>query len=435
MNCARIRHAAARGILLIAAGALLFGCGAVNQSERRKGYEQFYNGDMDRAAVMLEEASNDKNRLLHALDRGMIAHTRGELEESNRWFTEAEQYLQELLTSDVSDEVSSFLVNDYRKEYRAEDFEAALVHPIKAINYLLLNDREAALVECRAANIFLTELQEKYEHKNAYSESGFARYLSGIIYEAEGKLDDALIDYRFAHAAFLKYDTLYGTKYPASLRGSIGRVSEARGKPELLKELGLEDGPRDWVSYAEKRVGGEIVFILENGQAPFKREESFHVGTGDQLISFAFPVFERKPTRVARARLVTGGAKSKTDLVEDVASIAVKDLDDRYHRVLVKQVARATLKYVEVKKAQKKNEFLGALLNVINSVNERADLRSWETLPANFQIARIFVEPGYHETVQAELLDRNGSVIETVELGGVELKPGETRFLFYRTLR
>lgn len=435
MNSARLLGAASRCLALCVAGAMLFGCGALNQSERRKGYERFYDGDMDQAAVMLEEASNDKNRLLYALDRAMIAHTRGELEESNRWFTEAEQYLQELLTTDVTDEVTSFLVNDYRKEYRAEDFEAALIHPIKAINYLLLNDREAALVECRAANIFLTELQEKYEHKNSFSESAFARYLSGIIYESEGKLDDALIDYRFAHAAFLKYDTLYGTKYPESLRASIGRVAEARGKPGLMKELGLGDGPHDWVSYAEKRAGGEIVFVFENGQAPFKREENFHVGTGKQLISFAFPVFERKPTRFSGARLTADGAKAKTDLVEDIGSIAVKDLDDRYHRVLVKQVARATLKYVEVKKAQKKNEFLGALLNAINSVNERADLRSWETLPANFQIARLFVEPGYHETVQAELLDRNGRVIETIDLGGVELLPGETRFLFYRTLQ
>ncbi len=422
---------AAAWLLLI---PFLAGCGAVGQEARRKAYSQFYDGDLDGALVALEDARDDKNRLLYAFDRGMIAHVRGDFEESNRAFAESEEIMEDLLTTDLSDEAASYLVNDYMLEYKGEDFERVLVHPIKALNYLSLGETEEALVECRALNNKLVELSEKYDEKSVYSEDAFARYLSGIIYESQGDLNEALVDYRLAAEAYGYYSDAYGTPVPYSLNESILRVAEANRIDHVFEAYRKKHPDLTWEPYREKRRRGEIVFVFENGQAPLKKEQDFHIGTGDQLISIAFPVFRAVPTEIRSATIRVGDRSAQAELAEDVTGIAIKDLEDRYGRVVLKELARATIKAVEVAKVRKKSAFWGFVLNMFNSANERADLRSWETLPGEFHIARLVVPPGSYESIELNLYGHYGGQIDSIDLGPLDIKAGETRFLYYRSL-
>ena len=70
-----------------------------------------------------------------------------------------------------------------------------------------------------------------------------------------------------------------------------------------------------------------------------------------------------------------------------------------------------------------------------NSANEQADLRSWESLPGSFQMARLTIPPGYYESVTLDLYGKGGRIVDTVDLGPWEVEAGRTRFLYYRTLR
>jgi hypothetical protein len=422
---------AAVSVLLV---ALLAGCGAHSQQKRREGYAEFYRGRFDEALHDIEEGRDDKSRLLYALDRGMIAHVRGEVEESNRALAEAEAIMEQQFAVDVSDQAASFLVNDYQLEYKGEDFEKVLVHPIKALNYLALGEKSEALVECRAVNERLVALQEKYEQKSVYHRDPFARYLSGIIYESEGNLNDALVDYRLAVEGYAEHEAAYGTAAPPDLIESVLRVAEANGVTGVFQDFRKEHPDATWMPYRERRAQAEIVLVLENGQAPYKVAGTVHLPFDDEWITLSFPTFKTVPVTVSHAVLRADGRAGRTVLAENVAAIAVKDLDDRYHRVVAKELARAALKQVEVNKVKKKNWFLGTALNVVNSANEQADLRSWELLPAQFQIVRLLVEPGFHDHVQLDLVGTVGAVLETVDLGPVELEAGESRFLYYRTL-
>lgn len=412
----------------------LAGCGAHSQQKRREGYEKFYRGEFDGALQILAEESDHKNRLLHALDQGMIAHVRGEAEESNRAFARAEAIMEEQFAIDISDQAASFLVNDYQLEYKGEDFEKVLIHPIKALNYLSLGETQSALVECRALNERLVELQEKYERKNVYNQDAFARYLSGVIFESRGNLNDALVDYRLAVDAYAGYAAAYGTEAPPDLIESVLRVADANGVTHVFQQFRESHPGAKWMPYREKRRLSEIVLILENGQAPFKVANTMHIPLDEKLLSLSFPSYQEVAPRVFRGVLRVEGESVRSTLVENVAAIALKDLDDRYHRVLAKEIARATFKQVEVSKVKDKNWFLGTVLNLVNSANEQADVRSWELLPAQFQLARLLVEPGYHEKIELDLIGKSGEPLETVDLGGVELDRGETRFLYYRTL-
>ena len=52
-------------------------------------------------------------------------------------------------------------------------------------------------------------------------------------------------------------------------------------------------------------------------------------------------------------------------------------------------LARSVAKYQAVRQAQRKDEIAGLLLNLATTFSETADLRSWNMLPANIQVARI----------------------------------------------
>lgn len=183
---------------------------------------------------------------------------------------------------------------------------------------------------------------------------------------------------------------------------------------------------------------GEVVLVLETGQAPVKEQARFDAVAGDgddpTLISIAFPTFRVIPPEVGGSVLRAGAHAAPDELVEDVSAIAVKDLKDRYHRVVAKEVARVTAKTVASEQLKDRNWVLGSILNLVNSANEQADLRSWETLPANFRIARLPVPPEETLPLSVDIRAADGRLIETVDLGEATLAPGETLFLYHRTL-
>ena len=91
-----------------------------------------------------------------------------------------------------------------------------MIHYYKALNFLKLNDREAALVECKRMNIKLNRLSDKYKSDNKYKKDAFIQILMGIIYDAND-------DYNCReHISFPR---------PSSSTCALYRVLSRRGKP------------------------------------------------------------------------------------------------------------------------------------------------------------------------------------------------------------
>ena len=71
-----------------------------------------------------------------------------------------------------------------------------------ALNFAAQGLPDEALVEARKVDLKLKEYARQYEGKNAYQEDAFARYLSGILYESTGEINDAFIAYKKAYEAY-----------------------------------------------------------------------------------------------------------------------------------------------------------------------------------------------------------------------------------------
>jgi len=318
----------------------------------------------------------------------------------------------------------------------------------------MLGNPGEALVEARDVDSRLNLINSKYKanEKNAYKEDAFARFFMGILYEADKTREgynNAFISYAKAVETYENdYARNYNTGIPTVLKENIlaaakfmgfGEFEKYRAKYSKVKFLTLE----------EKAKKAQIYLIQYNGLAPEKVENMLPVPFPDgYIVKYAFPSYSR---RYYAARAAIFSAKNKrnesfeveTQLGEDISAIAIKNLDDRKARFIAKEIVRSTGKYLIERKQgeviQKRYgdtagsvfKILGSLFNVFTS---NADLRSWQTLPAEIRIARLVLEPGEYDLSAAGLNVQN-QYSDRVDLGRVNVLAGEKRFFIIRSVR
>jgi len=149
-----------------------------------------------------------------------------------------------------------------------------LVHLYMALNYLELGQRDEARVEALQVDIKLREIAEKFP-ESKFTEDALSRYLTGMIYEELGEWSDAMIAYRKAYEAYQKYQSNFGVAIPSMLKLDLVRLAQRQGLGDELaqyrKEFGIAPPPKKKAVADDPQ--GELVFILNNGLAPIKREK------------------------------------------------------------------------------------------------------------------------------------------------------------------
>ena len=384
-----------------------------------------------------------RNEVLYQVDLGTLLFYAGDYKKSNEAFQKAEERMDELFTKVALNELGSVIVNDNALPYRGEDFESVVINVYRALNYLMLRDLQAALVEARKVDEKLAWFNTKYKanSRNTYREDGFARLLAGMLYEMGGTrddLNDAYISYRKAEKTYQNdFKPTYDTRAPELLASNLLTTAGFMGNRELEKARKNYPDYRVF-SLAEKQKLGQAVFIHFAGKAPVKQEGFFQGMMPDgNMIRIVFPVYRRVPYLVGKSEVVVdGGTPVRLETGQPLGEIAIRNLDDRKGRIAVKAIARAALKYMANRALQGlarsgRDDGLSSLAyiagNLATVATERADLRSWQILPDRILIGRALLRPGTHH-LEARLLGEDGEVIETRDLGEQTFRAGETRF-------
>ncbi len=387
-----------------------------------------------------KELKKARNLVLYFLDAGMIAHLNGKYEESNRLLAQAVTRMEELDVISLSGTASEWLFSEKIQPYRGEDFERVIVHYYMALNYLMLDKLEEALVECRRVNLLLREFNDRYEHKNVYKTDAFMLYLSGIIYDAMGEVNDAFIDYRHAYHTYLNdYKSNYGTPVPGQLTEHLLRTSSALGFNDIFERYEREFSQTTWPIQKEYRNAARLVVIWDNAFIPYKVERTFrnYIELNDDkdagcYVKFTFPDFVLPIPRFTRAEAFVNGTAHTLELSEDLAQIAIKNLEDRRLRALAKSVTRNLIKCAAEYEIEKENRFLGFLFGVLTEVTEGADTRHWFLLPANIHLTQFLLPPGV-TNVELTFSSPLGQSLHHKRYENVMLKQGETTFLIHRS--
>lgn len=394
--------------LLIAFILVAWGCVSARMSDSAS-TRLFREGRYAEAAQYLEEGlkkqgDSGTDALLYLLDLGLALHTAGKYDASNRVFLRADQLAEIKDYTSLAAEGATLLTSDNIKDYRAEDFEYVMISVYLAINYTLLGDTENALVEARRVNRKLHLMVT--EGKRNYKQNAFARYLSGILYEADGDWNNAYVDYKKAYElepGFINF------------KWDLWRISKLLGESveqqRWNEQFSLSAEDHALAMKSAPRSGlGELIVIYQNGISPVKRPNPDF-----RSLPKFFPRYN--PVQHAQVQVIASidstvasgstasqeldlaGASVDTRSLFDVEAVAVQNLEEKYGRLIAKKIAGVVAKEVVADQIgkQTKNEFLGLLAKLFFYASDQADVRSWSLLPHDFQIARIPLKPGVYE--------------------------------------
>jgi len=399
------------------------------------------------ALKVLEEQKDgygESNSLLYLLDKALVLHLAGQYEQSAEVFEQAKIEYDILYTRSISTISKSWLTNDYALPYTGEDFERVLINIFQALNFAAMGNIDEALVEARDVDSTLNAINAQYPvgQKNVYKDDAFARLLMGLLYEARGTgqgFNDAFISFEKAWQSYKnEYQPQYNLGVPKVLKQGLLRTSFVMGRAEYSRYQKLF---KDLAPLRQPASGepGVLVLVHYHGLSPLKLQSSFVLPLpGRYLGKLAFPRYHQRRTEDHPFNLEVRGKNGNkisvtTELGEDIEAIAIKNLADRKVRIISKAVSRSAGKYFAARAAEQQvseqggdtvGEVFNYGMNLNNVYSEQADLRSWQTLPAQIRIARISLDSGEYE------LFLNGKSI-----GSVLIEPGATRFFLTRTSR
>jgi hypothetical protein len=369
--------------------------------------------DEAKALALLDQHFENRDpgidKLLVLLDRGTVLHAAGRWEESKQVLAQADELSQQLDSISVTEEAGTMLANETVRVYRGEAFEKLMISVLQALNYAQLGDDEGARVEVRRCNERLEKMVTASDEP--YEQLAIARYLSAILYEDQREWDSAAIDY-------LKSTELepgLGVLAEPALRLAKKTERTDAYEQQLRLHPQLEHSP----------LGpdeGQLVVLIEAGQAP-RKEESYR---GKDSGYFAVPVYNVRPQPVPRATVQVGNTQLEAVTVTSLDTVAKKHLEDRIGKLLMKSLVSFGVKALlaaAVAGATKSSE-LGLMTFAALSLTQAADTRSWLSLPAQFQVARLRLKAG----TQSFRVTAGGKTTEHV----AEIVPGRVKLVVLR---
>jgi len=393
-------------------------------------------GQPEKSLLIAEGKDKKEVEVISSLDKGMLRRINQKYSASNQIFEVAKQEIEKLYGISITENLAAITVNETLRGYEGDPYEQLLLHAYMAMNYLDLGDGDAARVEMAQVDV---KMQEWHEDPQ---EDAFVRYFAGMIYEYLNEPDEALISYR---KAYLVYKEKGGAEYPVTplnLKKDLLRLTKFLGlddEHELYKkEFSLE-------TYHYKKADkntGELIVILNHGLAPIRGETAIPIFSSEveKNLRVAFPVYKTPKKRLRAVRVtvspeITAGSQDKKqdekqlglESIEDIDALARKALADAMPGIMARATARAVIKYNTQHNAQEKDSLAGFIMTVANLVTERADTRSWSTLPEEIQLQRISLPVGTHK-VSIEIMSQAGFPVDRIEQD-VEIKPAQISFI------
>lgn len=431
-------------ILMLSGLLVISGCATDYTRKMRPVTSDLRNDRPDLALQEFRESFQDstgKNRLLYLMELGNLQRLSCEYSEAVTVLLQADRLSDQQRGLELGQEVGSFLTSDLALEYRGADYEKVFINYCLAASYASENNMEDALVECRAVNNKLRAFNLTYErdNRNRYSDDAFIRYLMGILFEKSGDLNNALIAYRNSAAIYdSSYAVEYGIPAPTRVKSDILRLSNEMGMESVFQNY-RNQWPEidDWQDQGPDASHGEIVVILEAGLIPPRVERSYTFVFDDRVYRLALPGIAAFKQKTLSVVLSSGSRQSDGFLAEDLAAIALKNLEDQAGRDIVRSIARLAIKAGVAEAGEQIVEELtsenstvsnitGLLLSIAGAATERADLRAWLTLPEQIYIARLTLPEG----LQPVTIEVNGRTIFTDD--AVSIVSGSINLYFIR---
>jgi hypothetical protein len=413
--------------LMCMIGCFCAGCANYNvQTQRIKNY--YERGDMQAAAsyVATEADSHGegKDAIVWRLEQGAVLRAAGRLVESNHAFDRAEEKInnyEESARVSVSREALATVTNLKNLPYEGFAYDKIMMNTYKALNYLELGDFEKARVELNRAyerqkdaiHINSKRIEKALDegkkqnfnvdvdavNNNSRFQSQFDRYYADL---------DQLKAYSdYVNPASVYLDGLFfmaqatGSSDLERARNSFERVRVMAGENkffqqdlETLKQL-INGQPIPATTYV----------FFETGLAP-EREEIridlplFLIIPGVPYVGAAFPELRYRGNYLSSLNVSHSGTKETTELLASMDAVVGREFKNELPIIITRTITASAIKaaatygaYSGVTNGGRNNAEAGFAVLIAGAIFQatmnQADLRTWTTLPKEFQLCRF----------------------------------------------
>lgn len=390
---------------------LLFSACAPYHEQLKPALNAYYNGDFKEAAEFADRIHARKaDRLLSYLDKAFIYHVAKEYKKSIKYFKKADNLSEKYQKNTALENIGAVLTNDNLLFYIAHRYERLLIHVFQMLNFAAIGDLEGALVEVRRINTLFPNIYDDSE-KQDFMKSSLNSYLSAIMWEANGLCNDAFIDYKRIKKLKYKLENLdkdiVRTKICSGfmVNNDIIKLSRTNRKPN-------------------------IVIILESGRSPVKISTEHEA----ELQVIPVPQYINIPSNADKAKLtIDDNSKYILSSLEPIEESLQNVLKDQMPAIIARATARLVVKEgAAAIISEEVSEELGLLISVIGFLTNRADLRSWRTLPKEVMVWKGNLSEGNH-TIVLDILEYNDTKVASIK-ADINIISDETKFLIFRNV-
>lgn len=364
-------------------------------------------GSWDRAAGLFEEVLETRpgrEKILLHMEAGLCRLYAGDYDEAIAHLRAADNATEAAYTR-VHQQAGSLLLTDNLIDYRPPPFEVPLINSYSALAFVLKGDWAGAFVEARRANLRMDQMRIYLEESGYRVSNPFGSYLSGVLYEMQGELDEAYLDYK---------EVDRWTEGSPVLGRDLIRLSRYFRFTDDLAAWEAKYGALEPETQPVRPGYGELIVFLEVGASPLKMQPSMIV---------AIPELVSMPRRTAGGVLrVDGEDVSTACRLADLDRAAREQLDAQMAAMAAKQFAVTAGKiYIADRVGNEANSDLATFMMLaLFAATNQADTRSWTTLPAQVHVLRASLPAGERQ-VTLDLVDHAGWPWKTLDLGVVNI--------------
>jgi len=405
---------------VLAALTILTLQGCATSADKTRGMRQMM--ELNRHDLALIEAekhlSSEVEGVMENMNVGLLRRLNKDYKGSNDAFNLAKEKISELYSTSISEQAGAAITNDESISFQGYKFEQVLVHLYMASNYLSMGDIDSSRVELLQSQVKMDEWGEPKD------ETPFMRYFSGIMFEMLGEEDTATVSYRKAVDAYRNTKEKHGLNVPATLKHDLLRMLARMKLWGEYKDYKNQFGMPKYKAPSTKGKG-ELIVVFGNGMAPQREEKLFQTFAPSLALNVkvAVPDYPNPPVVLNKVRLNIDGKYYPLEVVSNIDGLARAALSEDMPLITTRAIARAVIKKKAEEEAGNQGGFLGQLaMMAVNQGTEIADTRCWNTLPQEFELARVFLPQGEHE-VKIEVIGPTGAVVDTVKRK-VKIKAG-----------
>jgi len=406
-----------------------------------------YQGALKQIEAAKDKFYKEKEKALYYVDAGMLHHYNGDFEQSNTLLSKAETAFDELYTKSLGRGAASMLLNDNVLEYSGEDYEDVYLNVFKALNYVELNKFDDAFVEIRKINGKLSLLEQKHKKmakqynsskdkkknfetgKNKFHNSALGRYLSMLLYRAEGKMDDARIDKEKIDEAWQLQSHIYNFSKP-SLNSYLNRSDKA--KINIISFTGRSPDKKANTLYIHTEKNLLVIGTTKENPHGKQSLETLDLIPWKDMkkgyhFKFQLPFMKTRKSNIGRIEvIIDDNIAIDLQQIEDIERVALETFKIKEPIIYLKTITRTIIKglFAAKRKQEMKKKIDNKLLgfaarlatDALVDATENADLRIARFFPAKTSITEIEVTPGIHN-IKVKYYSKNGSVLFVDDIG------------------